>query len=363
MSQTQTETIGFENTPDSPEDLERQIQEDKALIAAMFAGDKDAAAEFYEKYHRLATWYANKVHRKLDDAGSIVDRDDHDQTVFEYILERAREYHEKSNPTAPFKHTLSGRYLIPTVRDIMFNERHNVRLPLDVTANVIKMDAINNQRKFSQRPLMTDEEIAQTLDLLPKASHPDHKINKARDIKAAAVIAKHMASLDTGFSPARDDDRGNKYVLDERAEIEPLTIFERSLDEVVQKDELRRLISEFLDHLDDVEREVIELRYGFVDDITKSKYEYLAPSAGYTVGEVAEKLGMTNAKVKKIELEAITKLRKFAAEKHKAAEDRFSADPKNYAPEDKKHKDGEFIRIERTLKQIPNEDKGLAEYR
>jgi len=177
----------------------------------------------------------------------------------------------------------------------------------------------------------------------------------AVDLKKAAFIAQHIGSLDRGWSPGRDDDRGNGYVLDEITPLESLTTEVKTLDENIEQEGVNKAVAAILNGnvLSSLEERVIRMRFGL--DSGSSAYA--------TLDQVGDKIGISRERCRQIESKALTKIRLHLAREYRQNARRYSEDSKNYATRETREKrsDGTVdVHRDRVLREY--NDRGPANY-
>jgi RNA polymerase primary sigma factor len=150
-----------------------------------------------------------------------------------------------------------------------------VRLPVYIMEEVMRIRRMTRHlyQEFGHEP--TTEEIATALGIPPER------------VRELMVWAERIYSLDAPISEEEENTIGD-IVPDENTP---------SPSETIERDLLRAEVRRILDSLNPREREVIELRFGLVDD------------HDYTLEEVGKRLKVTRERVRQIEERAIRKLR------------------------------------------------------
>ncbi len=150
-----------------------------------------------------------------------------------------------------------------------------VRLPVYIMEEVMRIRRMTRHlyQEFGHEP--TSEEIATALGIQPER------------VRELMVWAERIYSLDAPISEEEENTIGD-IVPDEHTP---------SPSEAIERDLLRVEVRRILDSLNPREREVIELRFGLVDD------------HDYTLEEVGKRLKVTRERVRQIEERAIRKLR------------------------------------------------------
>jgi len=158
------------------------------------------------------------------------------------------------------------------------DQSRTIRLPVHVT------DQINKWLRVSRY-------LTSRLGRKPTISEIALEMGISEDkVKSIVSLAQKPTSLET---PVNDtDDEGE--LLDLLADINAISPIE-IIDQEMQFEEIERLLSV----LKDREREIISMRFGLYDDAPK------------TLEEIGHKFGLTRERVRQIEAEVISKLRRI----------------------------------------------------
>ncbi len=156
------------------------------------------------------------------------------------------------------------------------NQSRVVRLPIHVSEMVTLVTKTSHRlsQELGRQP--TSEELATATDL------------SAQQVVDVIRASQHPVSLDQPFGRESDGTIG-EMVEDVGAD--------RPLDQAL-REVLREQVREMLGDLTDRERKVLSLRYGLEDDNPR------------TLEEVGREIGVTRERVRQIEFEALTQLRK-----------------------------------------------------
>ncbi|MGQ9608074.1 MAG: sigma-70 family RNA polymerase sigma factor [bacterium] len=174
--------------------------------------------------------------------------------------------------------TYASWWIRQSVSRSIADQGRTIRLPVHMTDLVNKWLRTTRQltQKLGRRP--TISEIAKEMGV------PEDKV------KRIAKLAQKPASLETPLS--EDDDE--YQLLDLLADINAVSPNDQ-LDHELQWEEVMKL----LENLKEREKEILILRFGLNDNIPK------------TLEEIGEKYGLTRERVRQIEAESISKLRKI----------------------------------------------------
>jgi len=173
--------------------------------------------------------------------------------------------------------TYASWWIRQAITRAIADQGRTIRLPVHITDLISKWLRASRQlaQELGRRP--TVSEIAASMGI------PEEKV------KRIAKLAQQPASLET---PVCEPDQGQ--LSDLLADINVVSPIDK-LDEDLQREEIIRL----LDHLREKERETIILRFGLRDGVPQ------------TLEEIGTAFGLTRERVRQIEAEAITKLRKI----------------------------------------------------
>jgi len=154
------------------------------------------------------------------------------------------------------------------------NQARTIRLPVHVIEDINQMNIISRRLTVELGREPTDEEIAQEMKVRPD------KLEEFR------TLVQEPLSLETPVGEEHENAIGD-FVEDDSA----------SSTELVDRQALKEQLLALLQGLDERERTIILLRFGFVDGET------------HTLEEAGKSLNITRERARQIELKALKKLR------------------------------------------------------
>ncbi|PID30680.1 hypothetical protein CSA80_04545 [Candidatus Saccharibacteria bacterium] len=280
-------------------DRRGDIFADHDLCQKVAAGDKDAMDAFVQKYHRLGMKIANKVIENQKD--TVVDHMDLYQEIMIHLLRKAGSF-------MPDRGARFHQYATQALTQIMYTKlqdlRNVVHVPAKTLERVSAINAANWQRTAQQRPLLSDEEIAEWLKI--PVSEPRRRSDEitVKTLRQAAQMTRYMGSIDTGWAPGEDTSPGNSYRVDERRPLAPVTAAEEPEQDPVPEAAFTGLRSQAVfdalaKQLSLYHADIVTMRYGIGS--------YSGESLTQT--QISERLGISGRRVHTIIKQTMAKLR------------------------------------------------------
>lgn len=246
--------------------------EEKALTKRVAAGDKDARREMIEANLRLVVAIAKRyVSRGLP----LQDLIEEGNIGLIKSVERFK-------PSMGCRFSTYATYWIrQAVERSIANQASTVRLPIHLSSDMSRLNRV-------ARTLAASLQREPSLEELAKASGLS-----GRYVKKLNSINQKVYSLDTSISGIEGEIPLSEKLPDD-THLSPMEI----IDEARRSDRIKQWLS----LLDDTERTVIRLRFGFDD------------AELHTLDAIGKIFGITRERVRQLEARALAKLRKILDE-------------------------------------------------
>ncbi|MCX5781684.1 MAG: sigma-70 family RNA polymerase sigma factor [Elusimicrobia bacterium] len=255
--------------------------EEKQLFRSFRKGDEEAKNRIIQKYSDWVLNIAKKFHSLFHNIGL-------DELIAEGnrgILDAMKRYDTARK--VKFS-TYAWFWILKNIREYITSELAIVDLPQSTLTEFKRIsESLSEEAKKGKSP---------TLEIIAKQLKMD--INDVREIVSDKMNLFNVISLDKLLDEEDETQRLGDLVEDKK---------EKKIQEILDIQDDKTDIGKLLKHLSPIERKVIQLRFGFTDNGSRS------------LKEVGGKLRIPAAKVKDIESVSVRKLKKLLGDRTEKA--------------------------------------------
>ncbi|EGP4971646.1 sigma-70 family RNA polymerase sigma factor [Enterococcus faecium] len=265
------------------DDFQQKIKAQKLQVDSLYNNDyieafqedndQSSLAALVEANRRLVLKIAQRYKRQLTNS---IDMDDLEQFGMLGLMKAA----EKFDLSKGFAFsTYATHWIRQSISRGIMDTSLTVRLPVHLIEKINKLTRLEST--------MLNEKLEVNLPLL--TAEMNISIEQYHDLVALRNTYLSTISLDMPIGIDRDTTIGDM-----------LPDNEYDIETVIEHDFLRSDLEKPLDYLNEKERKIIDLRFGFKDGETK------------TLEEIGQMFGVTRERIRQIEAKAIRKLKKRA---------------------------------------------------
>ena len=256
---------------------------------------QNAAMELHGRFDGLVKFKARQALHQIGSGNHGVGFDDLYQIGWVQTMASVIRYAEKDESEYPLKTYIAGFLQEKIVREAR-QLRYTIRVPDHRSMQIAQVLAINRDRLAHNKPLLTDEKIADVtgVQVGPLSDIYSKRVTTG-DIHHAIRMTSLMGSLDTGLNPREDFSYHDDYNLHSITSLTGETTPDP--EEEVAHTLLAEQIAEALATLTEREQRIIEMRFG-IGDKTPMTYD-----------QIGKEVGLTRERIRQIEAAAMGKLR------------------------------------------------------
>lgn len=193
---------------------------------------------------------------------------------------------ERFKPSKGCRFSTYATYWIrQSVERAIANQANVVRLPIHIINDIIKMLKVHRQLAMELRRDPSTRELAEKMHA------------SGRYVRRLMLISQKNLSLEATFRKESPTDHSLMDIIEDESLLDPL----EAIEELKKKER----IEEWLDKLNDIEKEVVISRYG------------LHGRTPQTLDAIGKEIGVTRERIRQIEVRALEKLRFITIKKEK----------------------------------------------
>ena len=253
-------------------------EEEKELAREIKKGDKNALIKLIESNLKLVVYFANKFRTP---GVSIIDLINEGNLA---LIKAAKKY----DPEKDVRFSTYAKWWIRNALWNVLTQKYPYTLKSKNLANLLQMERLIEKLKIQLNRTPTFEEIKEEFNKEGTLKKNKISLNELRNLYN---ISRGSYSL--SFQLNDFEDLTVEDLIESKSTVNP----EKDLIRQSLKKELDLIINK----LSEIERKVIELRFGIGSQ-----------GNSLTIEEVSKKLGLSRERIRQIEVKAINKLRKIS---------------------------------------------------
>lgn len=253
-------------------------EEEKELAREIKKGDKNALIKLIESNLKLVVHFANKFRTP---GVSIIDLINEGNLA---LIKAAKKY----DPEKDVRFSTYAKWWIKNALWNVLTQKYPYSLKSKNLANLLHMEKLIEKLKIQLNRTPTFEEIKEEFK----------KENALKNIKISLRELKNLYEISKGAYSL-------SFQLNDFEDLTIGDLIESKTTENPEKELIRQSLKKELDliinKLSEIERKVIELRFGIGSE-----------GKPLTIEEVSNKLGLSRERIRQVEIKAINKLRKIS---------------------------------------------------